>query len=217
MSQVHAFNAVREHKILIFVTVNTVEEAVAASKKWEADVIIAQGAEAGGRGNTCSPPTPEFVKSVVQTITDVIVLGAGGITTGTQVASTLTMGASGVVLGTRFLFTRECMWTDEMKSVLIEAGPHSTSRSPVYDIVFPPGVWPKGNEARCVDNAIKADYDAGQSPAEIKAKISSNKKEYHVLYAGVGVADVNEIKSTADIMHEIHAETVAALRATGSL
>lgn len=107
------------------------------------------------------------------------------------------MGASAVVLGTRFLFTDECMYSDEMKNVLVHAGPDSTARSIAYDAAFPPGVWPTGIEARCVTNDIVADFDNGLSPADRKANIDSGGKDHLVVYAGVGVADIMEIQNTA--------------------
>jgi len=217
VSQVRAHDATRDHKTLVFVNVNTVEEAQRAANEWKVDVIVVQGAEAGGRGSTYSPPTQEFLKAVLDVVPNgPLVIAAGGISTGTQVAEKLIAGASAVVLGTRLLFTPECMFSDEIKKVLIESGPDSTARSPAYDLAFPPGVWPDGIEARCVNNGVVADFEADLSPADRKANIASGKSDYLIVYAGTGVGDVSEIKSTADVIHGIHEEAVAALKSSGS-
>lgn len=142
------------------------------------------------------------------------------------------MGAAAVVLGTRFLFTHECMFTDEMKDILVKAGPGSTSRSPAYDVLFPPGVWGPGIEARCISNKVLTDFKDGISPADRKANIGSQAKDHLVVYAGVGVAEVNDIRSTGvgsshrgmpdltsppqDVMKSLHDEAIAALSALGS-
>lgn len=213
VAQVRAYDATRDHKTSVFLTVNTVEEAIRGANEWRVDVIVVQGAQAGGRGSTYSPPTEEFLEAVVKAIPDgPLIIAAGGITTGAQAALALAKGASAVVLGTRLLFTPECMFSDDMKSVLIEAGPDSTARSPAYDVAFPPGVWPKGIEARCVTNSIVADLEKGLSPADRKANIASGEKDYLIVYAGTGVAEINNIQNVADVMKSVHNETVESLK-----
>lgn len=210
--QVREHNAAHGRNILVFLTVNTVDEAIRAVNEWRADVIVAQGAEAGGRGSIHSPPIREFLKAVVKAIPDgPPILAAGGITTGAQIASLLAMGAAGVVVGTRFLFTHECMFSDEMKKVLLEAGPDSTRRSPAYDAIFPPGIWPEGIQARCITNGLVSDYEKGAGAEDLKAKIASGDRDHMLVYAGTGVADVIEIQSTADVLRTLHGETVAGL------
>lgn len=43
VAQIQAFDAKREHKTVIFVIVNSVEEALRAANEWKVDVIVAQG------------------------------------------------------------------------------------------------------------------------------------------------------------------------------
>lgn len=158
----------------------------------------ALGAEAGGRGSIYSPPTEQFLKEVLTALpAGPPIAAAGGITTGRQIAALLAAGAAGVVLGTRLLFTKECMYTDEMKDVLIRAGPGETARSTAYDLAFPPGVWPDGIQARCVNNGIVAEFERGVPPEELNANIKKGDREHLVIYAGVGVADINKIQNTA--------------------
>ncbi|KZT04212.1 2-nitropropane dioxygenase [Laetiporus sulphureus 93-53] len=219
VAQVRAHDADHDHKTLVFITVNTVEEAVRAANRWKADVIVAQGEEAGGHASISSPPTEELLRLVLEAIpSGPPILAAGGISTGTQIASLLAKGAAGVVLGTRFLFTNECMFTDEMKKVLVEAGPGSTTRNPAFDLAFdllhPSNAWPRGIEARCVSNGVVADYENGLSQADKKAHLLSGKEEYLLVWAGTGVKDLNKIESTADVMKSLHNETVVALKAS---
>ncbi|MFC9228851.1 nitronate monooxygenase [Streptomyces decoyicus] len=73
------------------------EAAVAAG----ADVLVAQGNEAGGHTGTMS--LLPFLAGVVRRYPDVPVLAAGGIGDGRTLAAVLTAGADGAWLGTAFL------------------------------------------------------------------------------------------------------------------
>ncbi|MFR9753253.1 nitronate monooxygenase [Nocardia sp. 004] len=94
-----------------WVTVTSVHEARIAVDAG-ADVLIAQGAEAGGHRATFvdqpadDPIDPLGLLALVQlltTTTDLPVVAAGGITTGRGIAAMLAAGAVAVQLGTAFL------------------------------------------------------------------------------------------------------------------
>jgi len=70
-----------------------------------ADVIIAQGAEAGG--HTGETSTLVLVPQVVDAVAPVPVLAAGGIATGRQLAAVLALGAQGAWMGSTWLTTHE--------------------------------------------------------------------------------------------------------------
>ena len=74
-----------------------------------ADVIVAQGSEAGGHGSMRStlPLVPAIVDLVAQLGRDVPIVAAGGITDGRGLAAALMLGADGVLMGTRFLAAEE--------------------------------------------------------------------------------------------------------------
>ncbi|KAJ3567902.1 hypothetical protein NP233_g6064 [Leucocoprinus birnbaumii] len=205
------------HKTRVLVNVNTIDELNRAVNEWKADVVIVQGSEAGGRGSISSPPTLEFVRQAAPLVpSNIPVLAAGGIMNGIQKAALLEAGASGIVLGTRVLFTPESMISEEMKQVMIAAGPNSTSRSPAYDVAFPPGVWPAGIEARCIDNAIVREFKEGLDAADRKAKIQAGDSDHLIIYAGEGVAEVKDIQPTETVIKTITAQAIASLKASGS-
>ncbi len=70
-----------------------------------ADVIVAQGTEAGGHGMTARSTMP-FVPTVVDAVNrrapEVLVLAAGGIADGRGLAASLMLGADGALMRTRF-------------------------------------------------------------------------------------------------------------------
>ena len=97
--------------IAMVATVDDAREAVDAG----ADVVVAQGAEAGGHrsnfavaedGSVPLIGTLALVPQVVDAV-DVPVIAAGGIMDGRGMAAALALGAHGVQLGTRFLTTTE--------------------------------------------------------------------------------------------------------------
>ncbi|KZT04238.1 uncharacterized protein LAESUDRAFT_715766 [Laetiporus sulphureus 93-53] len=195
VKQVRARDATRDHKTFVFITVNAVEEAERASNERKADVLVAEGAEAGGRKSIYSPPTEKFLWLVLEAVpTGPPVLAAGGINTGVQISALL------------------CMFPGEMKKVLVEAGPDSTSRSPAYDLAFPPNVWLKGIEACCITEKTVADFEKGLRPENRKANMASGKEEYLLTYAGTGVQDLNKIESTSGVMQSLQNEIIAALK-----
>jgi len=103
----------RELGILTLGTATTVAEAAVLAEAG-VDVVVAQGAEAGGHRGTflgsfedALVPLAELVPAVVAAVS-VPVVAAGGIADGAGIAAALELGAQGVSLGTAFLFTPEC-------------------------------------------------------------------------------------------------------------
>jgi len=71
-----------------------------------ADILVAQGTEAGGHG--ASRSTIDIVPAIVDLSAGrVPVVAAGGIADGRGLAAMITLGASGVLLGTRFYASQE--------------------------------------------------------------------------------------------------------------
>ena len=128
-----------------------------------------------------------------------LIVAAGGIATGTQIASILTMGADGVVLGTRFLFTHECGWSPEKKEVLINADLSSTTRSLAFDEVNKTMGWPDKCDGRAIANKIMDDHKEGLALDErlqrFEESAAKGEKDRLVVWAGVGAGLTNEIKN----------------------
>jgi nitronate monooxygenase len=81
-----------------------------------------------------------------------IVIGAGGLVTGEQIAEILSLGASGVVLGTRFCLTPESPYNEPAKKALLAAKPGAAVRSMGFDQVAGLLKWPKGIDGRALCN-----------------------------------------------------------------
>ena len=87
----------------VILQVTTVAQAVQAAERG-VDVIIAQGGEAGGYGGSVS--TMALVPQVVDAVSPIPVVAAGGIFDGRGIAAAFMLGAVGVNMGTRFLASR---------------------------------------------------------------------------------------------------------------
>ena len=100
-----------------------VSDANGAKKAMELkpDFLVVQGIEAGGhvQGNK---PLKEALSEVLQQVAGAVpVVAAGGIATGAQIQTVLSMGAAAVVMGTRFVATQESAAHESYKQELIQA------------------------------------------------------------------------------------------------
>jgi nitronate monooxygenase len=109
--------------------VGSVEEAVAAVAAG-ADVVVAQGVEAGGHVRSYTALLP-LLAGVVDAV-DVPVLAAGAIGHPRGLAAVCAAGASGARVGTAFIATRESGAHPEYKRAIVEAGLGATAISDVF-------------------------------------------------------------------------------------
>jgi NAD(P)H-dependent flavin oxidoreductase YrpB (nitropropane dioxygenase family) len=93
------------------------------------DLIVAQGSEAGGH-NYGRLPTFVLVPTIREALGSTLVLAAGGIATGRQVAAALALGADGVWVGTRFVASEEAFAHAEYKQRLLVAEGTATRLTP---------------------------------------------------------------------------------------
>jgi len=121
---------------LVMHTVGSAEEARRAVASG-VDVIVAQGWEAGGHvGSTVA--TLPLVPAVVDAVTPVPVIAAGGIGDARGVAAVLALGAQAAWLGTRFLLAEEMPIHEDYRRALINAAETDAQWYPnLYDVGWP--------------------------------------------------------------------------------
>ena len=95
---------IRAHNIKYISLVGKVKHALRL-KENRPDVIVAQGTEAGG--HTGKIGSLLLIPLVVDAVSPIPVMAAGGISDGRGLAAALALGAVGVWMGTAFLATRE--------------------------------------------------------------------------------------------------------------
>ena len=118
--------------VKVFAQVQTMADARKAIEAG-ADVICAQGSEAGG--HTSHLGTLSFVRAVVKIAGEIPVVAAGGIADGPGLAAALMLGAEGAWIGTRFVASQEWAGPEWAKGQVIIADTDDTILTKVYDLV----------------------------------------------------------------------------------
>lgn len=120
-----------------------------------ADVIVAQGAEAGGHGESRATFTlvPEVADAIALHAPETILCAAGGVADGRGLAAAMMLGADGVVVGSRFWASDEALVHPNMLDAAVAASGDDTLRSSVMDIARELK-WPARYTARVLRNAF---------------------------------------------------------------
>jgi NAD(P)H-dependent flavin oxidoreductase YrpB (nitropropane dioxygenase family) len=129
------------------------------------DAIVAQGSEAAGH-NYGELPTFVQVPSIVDAVSPVPVLAAGGVSDGRGVAAALALGADGVWVGTRMVATVEANAHEEYKRRLVAARGTDTVRT---SILGPD--MPHFNPYRVLRNRVIEEFSGRE--AEVPTDVSS--------------------------------------------
>lgn len=135
----------RDAGAVVVCQVGSVAEAVEAEQAG-AQILIAQGVEAGGHVRETTPLwslLPEVVASC-----QVPVLAAGGLVDGRDLVAALQAGAQGVVIGTAFLASPEAFAHDYHKQRIVQATAEDTILTDMFHIN-----WPIGAPVRVLRNS----------------------------------------------------------------
>nr|WP_294547458.1 nitronate monooxygenase [uncultured Rhodopila sp.] len=177
-----------------------------------ADVIVAQGAEAGGHGQ--SESLFALLPQVVDACPHVPVVAAGGIADGRGMAAAMMLGAEGVLMGTRFYASLEADGHPEAKRRIVAAQGGETVRSIVFDISRR-NRWPDPFTGRVLRNQ-HADRWIGRE-TELEARVSEVARDYAearergdfdiaAVIAGEACGLIHDIPPAGDIVRRIVAE-----------
>lgn len=189
-----------------------------------ADVIIAQGAEAGG--HTGEVGTMVLVPQVVEAVAPVPVLAAGGIGRGSQMAAAMAMGAQGVWCGSVWLTTHEAETHPAVKRKFLEASSSDTVRSSSRT----------GKPARQLRTAWTQEWERPDAPAPLGMPMQpalvdeallrieraahrrgSGAEKLINYYVGQVVGSMNEPQSAAQVVFKMVEEYVASSRRLAAL
>jgi nitronate monooxygenase len=204
--------------IPLMVQVTTMYEARCALDVG-ANVVVAQGSEAGGHGG--GRATLPFVPAVVDIAGSTPVLAAGGIADGRGLAAALMLGAAGAMIGTRFEATDEALLDADETKAIMAAGAADTVRGRVLDIAAEAG-WPARYPARTLRNSFTDMWEGRESElesdqgalAEFRAAVDRGDRDYMPVWAGEAVDLINELDSATALVARIaeHAErTITAV------
>jgi nitronate monooxygenase len=206
-------------------TLALAREAVAAG----ADVIVAQGAEAGGHGIERATFTlvPEIADYLAGAAPDTLLVAAGGIADGRGLAAAFMLGADGVLVGSRFLASNEALVPPTFQAAAVAADGDSTIRTTVVDIArrFD---WPKPFTGRVIKTRFTMDWHGREAALAEPATREREEARYWKaanagdlentgMFVGEAVGLIRDVASAGDILRRIVREAEDLLaRAPGS-
>ena len=202
----------REIKIVVMCgKVRHAEKSEAAG----ADVVAAQGTEAGG--HTGEVGTIALVPQVVDAVA-IPVLAAGGLADGRGLVASLALGAQGAIFGTRFVASEESQAAAGYREAILHARDDSTVRTRSYT----------GKPARTIRNERTDEWEAKADEIQafpVQAGISAQEgvMDYMgrgdrfvpnrmFLPTGQSAGLVHDIKPAAEIFQDIVREAEETIR-----
>jgi nitronate monooxygenase len=209
--------AIRAAGIPIIVQVTDIAEARRALDAG-ADIVVAQGAEAGGHGG--GRATLPFVPAVVDIAGPVPVLAAGGIADGRGLAAALVLGAAGAVIGTRFEATHEALITADEVAAIAAAGAEHTIQGRALDVVRD-SPWPRRYPARTLRNKVTDAWQGREDNIDDATKeafrdgVDRGDLDYLPIWAGEAVDLINEQVSATALVGRIARDAERAIAAAG--
>ncbi len=194
--------------VVVMGTATTTAEATALEQAG-VDVVVAQGAEAGGHRGTFMGPANDALVGLFALLPQLVsavsvpVVAAGGVVDGRGVAAALALGAEGAQLGTAFLYSSE-------------SGASAAWRQALRD--FPTVVTDAytGRAARGAATPFVRALAAGPRPAPYDVQRALTADFRHVegcgWYLGGQAAPLARELSAAALVATLDQETVEALR-----
>ena len=192
-------------------TLALAREAIAAG----ADVIVAQGAEAGGHGLERATFTlvPEIADYLAGAAPNTALAAAGGVADGRGLAAALMLGADGVLVGSRFWASAEALVPPSFQAVAVAADGDFTIRTTVVDVArqFP---WPGGFTARVMKTRFTMDWHGREAALAEPATRKREELRYWNafragdvdntgLFAGEAVGLIRDVAPAGEILRRM--------------
>jgi enoyl-[acyl-carrier protein] reductase II len=201
--------------------ITTVNQAEIAAERG-ADIIVAQGGEAGGYAGTVS--TLSLVPQVVDSVRPVPVVAAGGIADGRGVAAALTLGAAGVNIGSRFLASTESPVGERWKKALITHPSEDWIQAGFVNAMNPnPGTLGYRTRLRLLRTEFvdrwearieEVETDPAPVLAELSEAVAAGDRESLLVVGGQSAGLIRSVEPAGAIVRALVAETRAALAAS---
>ncbi len=211
---------IRAAGALLICQVQTLEQARDALANG-ADILVAQGAEAGGHG--VSRSTFPFVPAVVDAAKGVPVVAAGGVADGRGLAAALMLGADGVLMGTRFYASQEAAGFAAAKELIVAASGDHTLRGILFDIARR-NVWPSPFCGRVLRNEFSERWRGRETEllqrqdveaARYAEARSAGDFSIAAVIAGEAVDLIDDIPSARQIVERVVEEASKLLAGAG--
>ncbi len=203
---------------LVMQQITTVQQALLAAEHG-ADIIVAQGGEAGGYSGTVS--TLSLVPQVVDAVRPVPVVAAGGIADGRGIAAAVILGAAGVNLGSRFLASAESPVGERWKKALVTAPSEDWIQAGFINAMNPnPGTFGYRSRLRLLrtefvqrweERTNEVELDPAPVVAELSEAVAAGDREALLVVGGQSAGLIRHIEPAAAIVRALVSETREAL------
>jgi len=213
----HLIERVHAHGIKVGALVGRVDQAL-QQRAAGIDLLIAQGAEAGG--HTGSISSLVLWPQVVDAVAPLPVLAAGGIGRGRQVAAALALGAQGVWCGSIWLGSRQSELTPELKQSFFEARSEDAIQSRALT----------GKPCRMLKSGFTDAWQRADAPqplpmplqsmlmAEAQARVARVRDKRFLTYpVGQIVGDMQQETSCRQIVEDMMGEFIEATERLAAL
>jgi nitronate monooxygenase len=190
-----------------------------------ADVVVAQGAEAGGHGALRGTLSfvPEVADHLARHAPDTLLLAAGGIADGRGLAAAIMLGADGVLVGTRLWASREALVAPRHHEAILQANGDGTLRTRIPDIArqIP---WPRGFTARIARNTFTQRWHGREEELERQLAVEGPRyrqaftegdAENAAVWFGEAAGLIDAIEPAAEIVERMAATAAARLQDRG--
>lgn len=209
---------VHDAGLLAIHQVHTVRQAQDAAALG-VDLIIAQGAEAGGQGLAGGAGTMVLLPQVVDAVAPLPVVAAGGIADGRGMAAALALGAAGVNVGTRFLACEEAASHPEWRQRILEARSEDAVRFEAWAEIYPrsPKSYPVVPRALRTTFTRRwglegAQLDQREARATISDALARDASHEVVPFTGQGAGLIREVLPAAEIVRRMASEADEVLK-----
>ncbi|KAL2186760.1 inosine monophosphate dehydrogenase [Thermothelomyces heterothallicus CBS 203.75] len=216
----------------VWLQVGTLREALDAARSASPpDVLVVQGAEAGGHGRTSDGTgfvtlLPEIADATRDS--GIPLIAAGGVADGRGVAAALGVGAAGVAMGTRFLASHEARISKGYQDEVVRAadGGANTVRTHLYNHLRGTFGWPEQFSPRTIINRSWAEHQAGTPFQEIKKRHDEAVSKgdaawgpdgWTATYAGANIGLIRSVAAAGDIVREARSEAVRIIQTLSGL
>jgi nitronate monooxygenase len=192
-----------------------------------ADIIVAQGTEAGGHGARRATMTlvPEVADLLARRSPDTLLVAAGGIADGRGLAAALMLGADGVLVGSRLWASPEALVHANLQSAALAGNGDDTLRQYAGDVARG-AAWPAEFTGRVLRNSF-TDRWAGKEeelrpvaeqlrPAYIQA-IANADADKIAVYVGEAIGMMDTLVPAADSVRAMAAQAETLLRSRAAV
>ena len=190
-----------------------------------ADVVVAQGGEAGGHGANAREGrstftlVPEVADYLAAHAPNTLLLAAGGIADGRGLAAALMLGADGALVGSRLWGTAESLAATGAKTQATHTSGDGTARSAVFDILRRKN-WPAPYDFRAIRNdlhrqletniaALHANPDAARADYDAGVKAGDFSRAHATVGEAVGL--ITDVPPAGDLIARMSEQTINAI------